>query len=234
VAERIWTKTNGSLLNPALNRRLVQGLDLICVSVEAVDREGYRRVADVDLDYDRFRDNVRDLFEHRGDCEIYVKIADSGLSPEEVKRFYADFQPIASSVAVEKLMGWSNSGLKDFTLGTQPDTYDGLPFTPKEVCAYPFYVMAVNASGTVSVCGNDWSHQTVVGDAARSSLVEIWNGEPLRAFRRMMLTLERRRNAACADCYYLKIAPDNLDPYRLDLLARLDGNLPCGACHAHD
>jgi radical SAM protein with 4Fe4S-binding SPASM domain len=94
--------------------------------------------------------------------------------------------------------------------------------------------MAVNASGTVSVCGNDWSHQTVVGDAARSSLVEIWNGEPLRAFRRMMLTLERRRNAACADCYYLKIAPDNLDPYRLDLLARLDGNLPCGACHAHD
>jgi len=32
------------------------------------------------------------------------------------------------------LMGWSHSDVKDFTLGTQPTTYDGLPFTEKEVC----------------------------------------------------------------------------------------------------
>ncbi len=233
VAERIWTKTNGALLNPELNRRLVAGLDMICISVEAVSGAGYRRIAHVDLDYQRFRDNVRDLFEHRGACEIYVKIADSGLSPDEVKRFYADFQPMASCVAVEKLMGWSNSGLKDFTLGTRPDTYDGLPFTPKEVCAYPFYVMAINANGTVSVCGNDWSHQTLVGDVNRNTLMEIWNGEPLRAFQRMMLTLERKRNPACADCYYLKIAPDNLDPHRLPLLDAFDGQT-CGDRHAPD
>ena len=31
VAERIWTKTNGALLNPRLNRRLVEGLDMICI-----------------------------------------------------------------------------------------------------------------------------------------------------------------------------------------------------------
>lgn len=235
VAERIWTKTNGALLKPDLNRRLVAaGIDMVAISVEAVTREGYKRIADVDLDYDAFRANIRDLFEHRGGCQVHVKIADSGLAPDELERFYADFEPIACTVAVEKLMGWSNSGLKDFTLGTRPDTYDGLPFTPKEVCAYPFYVMAINANGTVSVCGNDWSHQTVVGDVKRDSLMDIWNGEPLRDFRRMMLTLERRRNAACADCYYLKIAPDNLDPYRQDLLAKLDGTTPCGGCHAKD
>lgn len=223
VAERIWTKTNGALLKPELNERLIDaGLDTICISVEAVSREGYKKVAGVDLDYEAFRKNVRDLFERRRQCDIYIKIADSGLTKEEVEQFYADFQPIATHVAVEKLMGWSNSGLKDFTLGTEPETYDGLPFTPKEVCAYPFYVMAVNANGTVSVCGNDWSHQTVVGDVKRSSLVEIWHGEPMFEFRKMMLTLRRHQNAACGNCYYLKIVPDNIDPHRLDLLRRIE------------
>lgn len=222
VADRVWTKTNGAFLNPELNRRLVEsGIDMICISVEHVTSEGFKKVADVNIDYDRFRENVRDLYERRGDCEIYVKIADSGLSPQEIEKFYADFQPISTYVAVEKLMGWSYSEVKDFTLGLNVDTYDGLPFTPKEVCAYPFYVMAVNATGTVSMCGNDWSHNTTVGDAVKESMLEIWNGERIHEFRKMMLELRRKENKACGNCYYLKITPDNIDEHREVILDRL-------------
>lgn len=219
VAERIWTKTNGSLLNPELNSRLIgSGLDMICISVEGVSREAYQKVAGVALDYDKFLANLEDLFSHRGSMDVYVKIADSGLSQTEIDRFYSDFGPISTHIAVEKLMGWSNSGLKDFTLGTHPDTYDGLPLVPKIVCAYPFYVMAVNANGSVSVCGNDWSYATSVGDAFQHSLKSIWQGSRLRAFQRMMLEGRRCENAACSDCYYLKIVPDNLDAFRDQLL----------------
>ncbi|MGC4117471.1 MAG: radical SAM/SPASM domain-containing protein [Myxococcales bacterium] len=222
VAERIWTKTNGALLNPELSQRIVEaGLDMICVSVEGVSSEAYQRISDVKLDYEAFVGNVRALFERRGQCEVYVKIADSGLSRAEVDQFYRDFEPYATHIAVEKLMGWSNSGVKDFTLGTKPDTYDGLPFTPKDVCAYPFYCLAVNAEGSVVVCANDWSYATVVGDAKTQSIREIWEGEALHQFRRMMLEKRRCENAACADCFYLQIVPDNLDPYREALLARL-------------
>ncbi len=118
-------------------------------------------------------------------------------------------------------MGWSNSGVKDFTLGTHPDTYDGLPFTPKDVCPYPFYVLAVNADGSVSLCGNDWSQKTVVGDVNRESLSSIWEGEALYRFRRMMLEGRRRENQACGECYYLQIVPDNLDGHRAILLEKL-------------
>lgn len=219
VAERIWTKTNGSLLNPELNSRLIgSGLDMICISVEGVSREAYQKVAGVALDYDKFLANLEDLFSHRGSMDVYVKIADSGLSQTEIDRFYSDFGPISTHIAVEKLMGWSNSGLKDFTLGTHPDTYDGLPLVPKIVCAYPFYVMAVNANGSVSVCGNDWSYATSVGDVFQHSLKSIWQGSRLRAFQRMMLEGRRCENAACSDCYYLKIVPDNLDAFRDQLL----------------
>jgi radical SAM protein with 4Fe4S-binding SPASM domain len=126
-------------------------------------------------------------------------------------------------------MGWSHSDLKDFTLGTHPDTYDGLPLIRKEVCAYPFYVLAVNSDGGVSLCGNDWSHETVVGNVASESLKDIWQGERLYQFRKMMLEGRRKENKACGDCYYLQIVPDNLDAYRDQLLEALKCRRGVGA-----
>lgn len=214
VAERIWTKTNGVPLNPKLNRKLIAaGLDMIHISVEAVSSEGYLKVAKAKVDYEAFKANIADLYANRGNCDIYIKIADTSLTPQEVEKFYADFQPISTHCAVEKLMGWSNSGLKDFTLGTDPDTYDGLPLVNKKVCAYPFYVMAVNPDASVSLCGNDWSYKTSVGDVSKQSMREIWQSEELRHFRLMHLDGRRAENAACGNCYYLRIVPDNLDPH---------------------
>lgn len=225
VAERIWTKTNGSLLNPKLNQELVDaGLHTINISVEATSAEGYKKIAKVDIDYDRFRENLADLHARRGAMRIYVKIADHGLPPEVIEQFYEDFQPLCTDIAVEKLMGWSNSGLKDFTLGTNPDTYDGLPLIPKKVCAYPFYVMAVNSNGNVSLCGNDWSHETRVGNVNAETLQEIWYGERLFEFRKMMLEGRRGQNKACGNCYYLQIVPDNLDPYTDMLMGKLQSH----------
>jgi len=222
IAERVWTKTNGVALNPALNRKLVAaGLDMIHISVEAVSAEGYLKVAKAKIDYEEFKANIADLHANRGQCEIYIKIADTSLSPQEIEKFYADFQPISTHCAIEKLMGWSNSGLKDFTLGTDPDTYDGLPLVNKKVCAYPFYVMAVNSDASVSLCGNDWSYKTSVGNVSHQSLREIWESDTLREFRLMHLDGRRGENAACGNCYYLRIVPDNLDPYAEELAQRL-------------
>lgn len=223
VAERIWTKTNGSALRPELNQKLIDaGLDMICISVEAVSTEGYLRVAKARVDYDAFRANVADLYSRRGSCEIYIKIADSDLSKNEVDNFYADFQSISTKIAVEKLMGWSYSDIKDFTLGTNPDTYDGLPLIEKKVCAYPFYVMAVNADGSVSLCGNDWAHGTVIGNVKDQHLQEIWHSEALYEFRKTMLEDRRNDIPVCANCYYLKIVPDNIDEYSKVILEKLD------------
>jgi len=138
ITERIWTKTNGSLLHPKLNRQIISaGLDMICISIEATDASGYKDLAGVDIKYLELLENIKDLYQHRDNCDVYIKIIDADLSAGQKEKFYTDFQPISTYISIEKLMGWSNSGLKDFTLGTNPDTYDGLPFTKKEVCAYP-------------------------------------------------------------------------------------------------
>ncbi len=213
VAERIWTKTNGSMLSPQLNAKIVQGLDMIHISIEGVSEEAYKKTAKVKINYQKYLDNIKDLFDRRGSCKVYIKIADTGLSEEEVSKFYNDFEHISDFCAIEKLMGWSNSGLKDFTLGTQPDTYDGLPLVDKIACAYPFYVLAVNSGGSVSVCGNDWSEKATVGNVLNNSLVDIWNGDKLQELRLLHVRNKRHLNEACANCYYLKIVPDNIDSY---------------------
>ena len=61
ITDRIWTKTNGSMLNPELNRNLIDaGLTWIGISVEAVSKEGYKKIAGVNIDYERFIENIRD------------------------------------------------------------------------------------------------------------------------------------------------------------------------------
>lgn len=92
VAERIWTKTNGSLLNPELNARIADaGLDLISISVEGVSREAYKRIADVDIDYDAFRRNLEDLYRQRGRMDVLREDrrlgTDFGGDREVLRRF---------------------------------------------------------------------------------------------------------------------------------------------------
>lgn len=223
ICDRIWTKTNGALLNPELNSKLVNcGLTWMGISVEAVSSEKYLKIADAHIDYEQFKSNIKDLFsKKKSDFHLYIKIADSGLTEQEKQKFYDDFSPICDTIAIEKLMGWSYSSVKDFTLGTNPDTYDGLPFTEEEVCSYPFYVMAVNFNGSVSLCGNDWSHSTIVGNLNNESILEVWNGEKLYNFRKMLLTGKRKLNRACGDCYYLKIVPDNIDNEKDSILKKI-------------
>ncbi len=222
ISDRIWTKSNGALLNPELNQRIVDaGLTWIGISVEAVSEQKYLEIAGVKIDYQKFRENIAHLYSIRKDLHIYIKIADSGLTEAEKQKFFDDFSPICDSYAIEKLMGWSYSSVKDFTLGTNPDTYDGLEFTAKDVCPYPFYVMAVNADGSVSLCGNDWSHATVVGNVKDRSMLEIWQGKALFEFRKMLLEGRRCENRACGDCYYLKIVPDNIDMHRNIIMQNL-------------
>jgi len=223
IAEKIWTKTNGSLLSPTLNTQLIDaGLDMIHISVESVSSDGYMNIANVKIDYDAFKANIQDFYEKRGDCKVYIKIIDCNLSMSEKERFFDDFQPIADFVSIENLMGWSYSSIKDFTLGIQSDTYDGLPLIQKKVCAYPFYVLAINADASISLCGNDWAYETIVGNVASESLKDIWKGEKLYQFRKMMLENRRYENKACADCYYLQIVPDNIDDYADDILSNIE------------
>jgi radical SAM protein with 4Fe4S-binding SPASM domain len=222
VAERVWFKTNGLLLSPDLNRRIAAaGFGMVGISVIGVGAKAYRDVAGTNIDYDRFVANVADLYSRRGNMKIYVKMADVGFPPEDIDKFYRDFEDKCDYIAVENLHGWSRTDLKDFTLGTRPSTFDGVPNKAKIVCPWPLYQLSINWNGACQSCNEDWSWTNIVGDASRESLVDIWNGEAVRRFQMMHLRGDRFNNAACGTCWQTQSTLDDVDSYRAAILERL-------------
>lgn len=226
ISEEIWLKTNGSLLNKELSEQLIDsGLDLIGISIEGVSNERYKQICGVNIDYNKILEDIRYLYNHKGKCKIYVKIVDYGLTTYEKEKFFNDFSEISTEIQIENLMGWSMSSEKDFTLGMSSEkTPENEELVNKDICPYPFYTMALNFNGDVSLCCVDWSLNTVVGNINEQSLMEIWNGERLYDFRKMHLEKKRFNNSACGDCYSIKCNPDNIDEYAEKILKKLAEN----------
>jgi MoaA/NifB/PqqE/SkfB family radical SAM enzyme len=219
VADRINLTTNAALLTAERAAEILDaGIDLVRVSVEHVTDEGYLRQTGTFGDYGRIVRNVAGLFaerERRGvKTRIWVKIIRLGLTESEIEKFGRDFGGISDECLVMTPMGWSRTDLYDFTLGSNPTTGDNGE-TPlrrdRVVCPYPFYSLAVNFDGSVSVCCADWSHGTVVGDARTAALADIWNGPAMQALRRLHLRGERAGNRACAHCQTMQGLPDDSD-----------------------
>ena len=225
VSKELWTKTNGLALDPDYNKRLVaSGLDMIGVSINAVSSEGYMKVTRTKLDYDKLVAGVNDLCEQARDSNVrvLVKIADSGFSAEELEKFHTDFRS-AQYLSVEQLHGWAASDTKDWTLGTNPTTFEGAALVDKVACPLPFFMLTVNWNGTVGLCNDDWLHATLCGDLRAQSLKDIWQGEELRKLRLMHLEARRHENKACGNCSNLRTLPDNIDASRLEIWRRMTG-----------
>jgi radical SAM protein with 4Fe4S-binding SPASM domain len=219
VSDSVELTTNGLLLTPQHGIDFAKaGLDRIRVSVYGTNADYYRRISGRAVDYSEIVQHVKGFVAAR-DCvgakpSVHVKLLDWGLTQDDRERFLSDFGTIADEVHVDSLMGWTHTSLFDFRLGR--DHQHGMnPAIPndsgRQVCPLPFYTMAVNVDGSVSACCVDWSHSALIGDVRRQSLLEIWEGAPLKALRILHLTGRRCENSACNECDYVKSRPAAAD-----------------------
>lgn len=222
--ESIDLTTNGSLLKPQTSLALVEaGLDRINISVEAMSSEKYRNIAKVTLDFDAYVDNIRYLYEHKGDCVISIKTVRNYMEDGEEQKFYDIFGDITDLIFVENLAPcWPDFDMSAFDKDFGPGIY-GQQIGQVEVCPYIFYSVTVNVDGSVSSCFLDWEHKLIIGDIRQNSFADIWNGEALRDLRVLHLQKKRFDNAVCRNCGQLVYgAPDNIDSFAEDLLRLLD------------
>jgi radical SAM protein with 4Fe4S-binding SPASM domain len=234
AAGSIETTSNGSLLTTeTIDKILDAGLDRIRISIEHVHRIGYRSVTGGYDDYPQIVENVRRLFTTKSrkgsKLQVHVKLLDIGFNDEERETFFKDFGDIADETFIDEVMGWSDSDRFDFTLGRSPEV--GMTRrTPiksdRIVCPQPFYTLAVNFNGVVSVCCVDWTMNTIVGDCRTQSLHAIWNSDSLREFRLLHLRGHRERNPACAKCQYVlgMSEASELDHTRVSLEKRFESS----------
>jgi len=231
TADIIEVFTNGSKLEPNLNRKIVEaGLQRINISLEGLTDERYFQVAGVRQDFQKIIDGVANLYsikeELKSDLIIYVKIADEAHSlkddglqftftAKERKYFFDTFGPISDEIYIEKIVPqWAETQLEKQNTVSDTGMYDQKIEKWKEVCPFTFMYLHFNCDGTVSPCTLDWPRKVVIGNAKIECVTEIWNGKRMRDLRLSMLLGKRNCVNFCNNCSAPMVCvEENLDPH---------------------
>ncbi len=223
---RIDTTTNGLLFEKRLNRDIISaGIDQINISVNGVNSNQIKNYCGVEIDFEKYVENIRDLYENRGQCEIYIKAIKENLTGEEQKRFYEIFEGISDRIFLERISpAWPDFQFIDMEMNFETGNY-GQAIEDRMVCPYLFYIMVVNSNGTVSTCVGDWQHKQILGDIKIQSLKDVWYGEIMQKYWRDHLEGKKDNYYMCRNCEVIRYGCfDNLDQHADEILTRLKGH----------
>lgn len=241
VANIVEVFTNGSKLNPKLNRALVDaGLQRINISLEGLTSQRYLEVAAARVDMDQFNQNIKDLYEYSrktGDLTIYIKIVDRAsdlkkenivysMSEEERNLFYKTYGNIADEVYIEKIVPqWAETQKEKQNDLEYTGMYDQKTVRYKKICPFVFMYLHINHDGITSPCTLDWPRDVAIGDVKKETPIEIWNGKPIKDLQIEMLKGNRDKIKLCNDCSAPMVCcEENLDPYAEVILKKIQNN----------
>lgn len=220
----IDTTTNGSLLTPERALPVIQaGIDQINISLDGMSDQQFLEFTRTKVDFKKYVDNIRTIYENRGDCKLLIKTVNELLTEETRQLFLDTFSPIVDKIYIENVAPcWPDFEVEDLMDVEITKGIYGQEIKEVDACPYVFYQMAINPDGKASLCFLDWGHDYIVGDASIHSLKEIWNSDEVLNYQVNFLQGNRKSMEFCRDCKQLShCLPDNIDPYKEELLERL-------------
>ena len=224
ASNRIDTTTNASLLTKKRAEEIVKaGLDRINISIYGIKSEHYSAFSGVKLEFKQILENVRNFYEIRGQCEMLVKINGDQLTEEEKNVFLEYFGDYTDKIYIEHTMScWPEFNLRGVDVNPKVGIY-GQQIKEVEACPYPFYSIAINSDGLVSVCFLDWGRKLGLGNIREESLKDVWEGKAMKQYRKMFLEGERKNHPVCGTCGQMSHGnPDNIDPFKKEILEKLN------------
>ena len=221
---RVDTTTNASLLTPERSLEIIDaGLDRLYLSVEGVNAEQYRDFSGHKMDYQKFVDNIAFFYDHKGKCEMNIKITGDILTPQQEEEFYRTIGNITDGINVERSIEYwpkFNDMKVEFDEGV---SLLGGKSREVQVCPYVFYEMSVNSNGTYSLCRFDWNHAMILDPHVSypPTPKKIWDSITLWRFQEQFLKKERKMMTvlSCPKCGILKQGvPEDLDEFAEEIL----------------
>lgn len=225
VAERIDCFTNGILLNPDVNKAIIEaGLDWINISVNGVNEEEYKKTCGYAIDYTEFVKNIKNLYDNKKQCMIYIKLSDNGMSTKDKEKFYDLFGDICDKIYIETIVdsdqSWpgANINVKKKNIGIY-----GEEIKEKQVCPFLFTQISFDYKGRAFICGADWKRNYIIGDANKKSIREIWESKELLTLQLLHLRKEKYKIPICSNCKKINVcSPDNIDLYTDELIIKFE------------
>lgn len=204
ICERVEVITNGLLLNNSMADELINaGITNVNISVQGINAEGYKETCGVDIDFDRYVENLSYLYSNKKQAQIYIKAIDATLKSEDNKhKFFDIFGKIADRIYIEHLivMQQQMEDLKHVVDGSKNFYGEELDLNRK-VCAQAFYFLQVGCEGDTFPCPvPGLSKNLSMGNAKEKTLLEIWNGNKRKALLRLMLEKKKDNITECKNC----------------------------------
>lgn len=225
VAHKTEIISNGSLLTHDMSDQLIAaGLDSLRISIQGLSSEKYRQISEVEMNMERFVEQIRYFFTHRTNTKLYVKIMDAQLDSEsDRQRFFNMFGDFCDTIGIEHLVPMVN----DIDYGTMKTVfsqskYGSLVNTHVSVCPFPFYTMDIVPSGEVYPCCIETDTPVKPINLHQKSLQSIWNEDQHR-FQLLQLKRTKQGIPKCNKCpcgIYSIQAEDILDAHTGEILER--------------
>ena len=184
--QTIQLATNATLLDDAINERLIGTLSFISFSLDAPDAfdrtRKPARYGDVAARVERF------LEQNAGRVRTQVSMVKTRNTPEsDVVQFKAIWEGRVDRVRIyaEHSAGGRFGALAQGRAG-------------RVACAMPFYEMLVFSDGRVGRCNHDWNGAPL-GDLNGTTIAQIWHSDAYRALRAEHHSLALT-DPVCRDC----------------------------------
>lgn len=222
--QKIETTTNGLLLGSNLNEKIISaGISQINISVNGVSDEQIYYYTKTKVDFKKYVQNIKNLYNQRQNCIIYIKAIKQNLNANEQKKFYDIFGEISDRIFLENISpAWPEYEFDGIEMSFNEGHY-GQKAYEKKVCPYLFYVMVINSDGGVSTCTQDWKQNMIVGNVSTENVRDIWLGKHLNEYRLNHLNDKKNIYQTCKNCNVISFGVlDDIDSFRNSIKKRLE------------
>ncbi|MDP2947538.1 MAG: radical SAM protein [Nanoarchaeota archaeon] len=180
--KEVQINTNGFAFNEQKIRDLVKaGIDRVIFSIDATTPELYAKIR-IGGDFNRVVNNIKTFDRFRKELKqtkpfIRVQMVRTELNKHQVEDYKKMWQGIADDIRISDV---TNRGQGD-SLGVGDQVSIG-----RTCCPQPWQRMMISCEGKVLMCCSDWFEKYPLGDINKNSLKEIWQGEKLKAVRKLL------------------------------------------------
>jgi len=182
--------TNGKVLDYEWIKFLVDvGLDSIKFSFQGVSKRAYKEYRNCNQ-FHKLLNKIRLLHNYREEVGAEFPFIQIGTTVTREPAYIIDqFKRQVDSFTDAVYVGTTRD------LQAKPPS--SVPYCE---CPEVFDKLSINFDGSISACCGDYDNYTIVGNVLEQSLIEIWNGEPLAKFRKMLLEYRHNENFLCSRC----------------------------------
>jgi len=200
---RMCISTNAELMHPDRSDAILAEdlLDMINFDIDGVTKEAYegiRRGVDFDTvmaNTLHFLDRKKALGKRRP--QTRATIINMTATQGEVEAFRAYWTGRTDKVEVREYNTWLGE-MEDHNVGEAAVRSTEGSFTFP--CRHPWDELVIGADGTAGLCCLDYDLTAPLGSLEKESLLEIWNGKVMDAYRRRMLALDHGSIGCCSNC----------------------------------